>query len=223
MSRRSRLLVFAACLLVLLVAAMGFAILWSQCGPGFRNEVDRLAAVMELRPGMTGAEIGAGFGRMAVRTAQHLGASGHLYVTEIEAKKLQAIKSAALAAGLTNIIVIPAGEHSANLPDSCCDFIYMRRVYHHLDDAAAINRTLYAALRPGGRLVIVDFISPRWMFFLHHGIASDLLASQVTAAGFVLERQIDRWSPIDYCLVFRKQSAIRSRRWRDIALIVVQV
>jgi len=209
-SRHSRLLVFAAGLAVLLLVAMSLAILWSQRGPGFRNEVDRLASVMELRPGMTGAEIGAGRGRMAVRMAQHLGPSGRLYATEIEDEKLQAIRSAASDAGLTNIMVIRAGEHSANLPDNCCDIIYMRRVYHHLDDAAAINRTLYNAIRPGGRLAIIDFLSPRWMFFLHHGIPSDVLVRQVTAAGFILERRIDGWSPIDYCLIFRKRAASAS-------------
>jgi len=203
-SRRSRLLFFVAGLAVLLLVAMSLAILWSQRGPGFRNEVDRLASVMELRPGMTGAEIGAGYGRIAVRIAHHLGVSGHLYATEIEADKLKAIQSAASAAGLTNITVIRAGEHSAGLPENCCDIIFMRRVYHHLTDAAAVNRTLYSALRPGGRLVIIDFLSPRWMFFLHHGIPSDRLVGQITGAGFTLERRIDGWSPIDYCLVFHK-------------------
>jgi len=143
---------------------------------------------------------------MAVRMAQHLGPSGRLYATEIEDEKLQAIRSAASDAGLANIMVIRAGEHSANLPDNCCDIIYMRRIYHHLDDAAAINRTLSNAIRPGGRLAIIDFLSPRWMFFLHHGIPSDVLVSQVTAAGFILDHRIGGWSPIEYCLIFRKRS-----------------
>jgi ubiquinone/menaquinone biosynthesis C-methylase UbiE len=204
LSRRSRLLLLPAGLLSFLLIAASFAIFWSQRGPGFRKEVDRLASIMELRPGIAGAEIGAGNGRMAVHIAQHLGASGHLYATEIDADKLRAIRNAASAAGLTNITVIQAGEHSAGLPDDCCDIIFMRRVYHHITDAPNTNRTLYAALRPGGRLFIIDFISPRWMFFLRHGIPSDLLVGQVTAAGFTLERRIDGWSPIDYCLIFRK-------------------
>ncbi len=204
MSRRSCLLALAAGLAVFLLAASGL-VLWSQRGPGLRNEADRLASVIELRPGMTCAEIGAGRGRMAVRMAQHLGPSGHLYATEMEDEKLRAIRSAASDAGVANIAVIRAGEHSANLPDNCCDVIYMRRVYHHLSDAAAINRTLYNAIRPGGRLAVIDFLSPRWMLFLHHGIRSDVLVSQVTAAGFILERRIDGWSPIDYCLIFRKR------------------
>ena len=52
-------------------------------------------------------------------------------------------------------------------------------------------------------------LSPCWLFFLHHGIASDVVAGQVTAAGFALERRVDGWSPIDYCLMFRKPWASR--------------
>ncbi len=204
MSSRSRLFAIATGLLVLALAAMGAAILWSQRGPGIRLEADRLAAAVGMRPGMTVAEIGAGRGRMAIRMAQQLGPSGRLYATEIEDEKLQAIRRAASDAGLANIAVIRAGEHSANLPENCCDVVYMRRVYHHIDDSASINRTLYAALRTGGRLAVIDFLSPRWMFFMHHGIPSEALVSQVVAAGFVLERRIDGWSPVDYCLIFQK-------------------
>lgn len=188
-------------LLVLLLAAAGLAIFWSQFGPGLDREVGRLASLVELRPGMTVAEIGAGKGRMAIRMARRLGASGRLYSTEIEPAKLDAIRGAAAAAGLANVTVLEAGEHSANLPDACCDVIYMRRVYHHFTDAATINKTLYAALRPGGRLAVIDFLTPRWIFWTRHGIASDTVIAQLTAAGFTLERRVDRWSPIDYCLV----------------------
>ncbi len=180
---------------------------WSQRGPGLDREVARLAALVELRAGMTVAEIGAGGGHMAVRMARRLGPSGRLYATEIEAGKRDAIRSAAAAAGLANIAVLEAGERTAGLPDACCDLIYMRRVYHHFTDPASINQTLYAALRPGGRLAIIDFLSPRWMFWLRHGIPPDVLLGQVTVAGFVFERRVQGWSPIDYCFMFRKPAA----------------
>lgn len=203
-SRRSGLLILVAVLATLLLIAVGLAIFWFQYRPGLEGEADRLTLLLELRPGMTVAEIGAGKGGLAVRLARRLGPAGRLYATEIEAHKLQAIRSAAAADGLANITVLEAGEHSANLADSCCDAIYMRRVYHHLTDPSAINKTLYAALRPGGRLAVIDFLSPRWLFFLRHGIPPDVVVGRITSAGFSLDRRIEGWSPIDYCLVFRK-------------------
>jgi SAM-dependent methyltransferase len=201
-----RLLLLAAGLVALLAAIVGGAIFWSR-GPGLDGEVARLASLVNLRGGTSVAEIGAGGGRMAVRVAGRLGPSGRLYATEIEAGKRDAIRSAAAAAGLANIDVLEAGEHSAGLPEACCDLIYMRRVYHHFTDAASINKTLYAALRPGGRLAIIDFLSPRWVFWLRHGIPLDVVLGQITSAGFTLERRVEGWSPIDYCLVFRKPAA----------------
>lgn len=206
-SRRTRLLVLALGLLGFLLAAAGLAVYRSQSGPGLEREVERLALLVKLRPGMTVAEIGAGNGRMAVHLARRLGPSGRLYTTELDPGKLEAIRNAAAAAGLGNIAIIEAGEHSTGLPDACCDVIYMRRVYHHFTDPASMNKGLYAALRPGGRLAVIDFLSPRWMFFLHHGIAREVVVGQVTSAGFTLDRRVDGWSPIDYCLVFRKPPA----------------
>jgi SAM-dependent methyltransferase len=43
------------------------------------------------------------------------------------------------------------------LPDSCCDAMFMRDVYHHVTAPEAFNRSLFASLKPGGRLAILDF------------------------------------------------------------------
>lgn len=188
----------------LLLAGAAAFIYWTQYGPGLDNEVARLAAVAEVRPGMTVADIGAGRGALAVRMAARLGPHGRLYATEMEGEKQEAIRQAAAARGLDNITVVQAGERSTGLPDACCEVVYLRRVYHHLGDRAAMGKALHAALRPGGRLVIIDLVTPSWLFFLDHGVAPEEAAAQLTAAGFQLERRIDDWSFIDYCLVFRK-------------------
>jgi len=200
----TRRILLAGAICALLAVAAVAAIFWYSRGPGLDREVDRLISLTQTRPGMTVAEIGAGHGEIAVRVARRLGASGRLSATEIEPEKLSTIRRAAITAGLANITVLQAGEHSANLPDACCDVIYMRRVYHHFTDAAAIDKSLHAALRPGGRLAIIDFLTPRWMFWTRHGIAPDVVIAQLTSAGFILDHRVDRWSLIDYCLVFRK-------------------
>lgn len=53
--------------------------------------------------------------------------------------------------------VLEAGERATHLPPECCDAIFMRRVYHHLTAPSAILTSIHEALRPGGRLVIIDF------------------------------------------------------------------
>ncbi len=201
MARRT-LLAGAICALAAAVAVP--TIHWYSHGPGLEGEVDRLVSLTRTRPGMAVAEIGAGQGGMAVRMVRRLGASGRLSATEIEAEKLSAIRSAAVAAGLANVTVLQVGEHSTNLPEACCDVIYMRRVYHHLTDPAAIGKSLHAALRPGGRLAVIDLRTPRSRFLPSHGVAPEVVIAQLTSAGFTLDQPVGRWSLIDYCLVFRK-------------------
>lgn len=188
----------------LLAGGAAWAVHSSERGAGFEREVQRLAATLDLKPGMTVAEIGAGRGRMAVRVARRLGPGGRLYATEIEAGKLEAIRQAALNAGVDNLETIAGAAEAAGLPGACCDVIYMRRVYHHFDQPAAMNRALYAALKPGGRLAVIDFLSPRWLFFLRHGIPRQTVSDQVIKAGFTIERTIERWAPASYLLLFRK-------------------
>ena len=186
------------------------------------DEADRLAALLELRPGAAVAEIGAGDGAMTVEIATHVGASGHVYATEIEAEKQDAIRAAARAAGLANVEVLPAQFTSTGLPTGCCAAIFMRHVYHHLSDPDAIDRDLLRALRPGGLLVVVDF-PPTWYLRpftpegvgaerSHHGIEPAAALRELRAAGFEEVKEIDSWNVRwlardSYALVLRRPAA----------------
>ncbi|MFB3778133.1 MAG: class I SAM-dependent methyltransferase [Bryobacteraceae bacterium] len=201
---RRRLLVLTA---ILAVAALGVADrIVSRCQSSLasEDEVERLAQLVGVGPGMHVAEIGAGDGRMAVKVARLLAPAGRLYATEMENGQLSAIRTAAESANVSNVVVVQAREDSAGLPETCCDVIYMRRVHHHLSDPVAIHRTLSAALRPGGRLVVIDFMSPGWRFYRKHGVARETVVEQLARAGFALDGEVPHWSLLDYCLVFRK-------------------
>src|SRR5262245_4064861 len=121
------------------------------------DEVERLAAWLDLQPGTRVADLGAGDGTFAVALARIVGPSGHVYATELDDKRLARIRRAATEAGVANITAIRGAVSSTRLPDACCDAVFSRAVYHHLTDAAAVNTDLFRALRPGGRLVIIDF------------------------------------------------------------------
>ncbi len=200
MTRRRYFLVGSAGLLPLLIGLLLFAEYWFVRGPGLISCGGRLTGF--LRPGMTVAEIGAGSGRLALLTGHWLGPGGRLYATELGAAKLDRLRRE--TAGARNLTIVPGDVHSTNLPPGCCDAIYMRHVYHHFSDTQGMNRSLAASLRPGGRLVVIDFLTPRWLPIRRHGIAPDRLIEQLSAEGFLLERRIPDWSSIDYCLVFRR-------------------
>jgi predicted methyltransferase len=120
-------------------------------------EARRLFELFDLKPGMTVAEIGGGSGAMTVEMAKRLGPEGRVYSTELSEKSRSQIREAAKQAQLENVIVLESSQTTANLPDSCCDAIFMRSVYHHFTQPADMDRSLVAALKPGGRLGVIDF------------------------------------------------------------------
>jgi predicted methyltransferase len=107
--------------------------------------------------------------------------------------------------GLTNVTVIQGAAGSTNLPPECCDALFMRDVYHHVTDVEAFNKSLFASLKPGGRLAILDFRpDPGSKLFPGvpanregHGIKPNLVEDELKAAGFTHVETIERWPPGD--------------------------
>ena len=59
---------------------------------------------------------------------------------------------------MANVTVVEGDATDTRLPEGCCDAVFMRDVFHHLTDAAAINASIARALRPGGVFVVIDFL-----------------------------------------------------------------
>src|SRR5689334_20712222 len=138
---RKRYLIVA---IALLVAAPLAAWYWRDTS---QSEVEKLATILEWKPGRTIAEVGAGHGKM---TGERVGPSGHVFSNELDPKRLADIQAAVAKRKLTNVTIVKAGEADTNLPPECCDAILMRDVYHHFTHPAEIDASLFRALKPGG-------------------------------------------------------------------------
>lgn len=175
------------------------------------SEADRLAERLAVRPGSHVADVGAGDGAFTVELGRRVGADGRVFATEIDEARLRDITRAAERAGLANVTVVRATDRDPGLPAGCCDALLLRRVYHHLEHPEPALAGYHGALRPGGRLAIVDF-PPRGHGGASdvperggHGIAADLVVSELVAAGFVLRERVDDWGGRDYFLLFEKR------------------
>ena len=179
------------------------------------DQISRLASAMGWKTGQTVADIGAGDGQYAFAAGSLLGENGKVYATELDEKKLQAIKEEIVRRGLKNVVVLRAAEKDTNLPENCCDDIFLRRVYHHLTAPRDIDASLMRNLKPGGRLAIIDFPPRKWLTATSpvrgvpenrggHGIPQKILVDELTAAGFILEQTFNDWPEDDYCVIFRK-------------------
>ena len=137
-----------------------------------RREVPELVKRLALAPGMTVADVGAGFGAWTVELAKAVGPSGRVLATDLGAAQLQSIREYAGREKLTNVTVIEAAVSSTNLPVGCCDAILVRDAYHHFTQPMAIAKSLAAALKPGGRIALVDF-PPRPNSAVPAGVPAD--------------------------------------------------
>src|SRR5262249_40129823 len=121
------------------------------------SEIDHLAEILELEPGSSVADVGAGSGEVSIAIAKRVQPHGTVYSTEIDPKLLEKIRSGARKARPDNVIPIAASEHDTGLAPNCCDAIFLREVYHHLTNPIDIDDELYRAMRPAARLAIIDY------------------------------------------------------------------
>jgi len=115
-----------------------------------------VVAALGLRPGMTVADVGAGTGYFTVRLARAV-PDGQIIATDIEADMVRYLAERAQREGLPNVRAVRAGADDPNLAAASVDRILVVDVWHHLGDRTRYAAGLAAALRPGGRLAVVDF------------------------------------------------------------------
>ena len=209
----------AASVLVLLFCAPGAGQQTGLTDAQIRSadvEVPQLVQLLELEPGMTVADVGAGFGAWTVAFARWLGPTGRVYATDVGAAQLAAIRDVVQREGLSTVTVLEGAIDATNLPAVCCDAILIRDAYHHLTRPEAMIRSLAASLKPGGRLAVIDF-PPRADSQVPtgvavnrggHGVPPEVVQREV---GSVLAhvRTIAPWSPESqpaslYLVLFRK-------------------
>ncbi|MGH9329924.1 MAG: class I SAM-dependent methyltransferase [Vicinamibacterales bacterium] len=180
-----------------------------------RKDATRFIEALSLQTGSTVAEIGAGGGEISVLIARHVGSTGRVFTTELGEDRVTKLRQAVERAEAANVTVLDAHATRANLPEQCCDAIFMRSVYHHFEDPATMNRSLWEALRPGGRLAVMDF-APRGGSEAaapadrdesgHHGVTAETVLSELTRAGF--ERvQFESSGARDFLVVVRKPAS----------------
>lgn len=177
----------------LTVVVVVIATATSACAQG-TGDIDWVIQELELEEGSVVAEIGAGDGSMTLAVARHVGTSGHVYSSEIGADSVQYLRNVVDSASAANVTVIEGHPTQTNFPDECCDALFMRRVYHHFEDPASMNKSIWQALKPGGRVAVIDF-APRGSessepggrtTASHHGVTSGTVVKELQQAGFTL-------------------------------------
>lgn len=167
----------------------------SSCASAQQNsaDVNWLIDALDLTEGSVVADIGAGDGDQTLAIAEHIGPDGQIYSTELGEDSVQELTEAIENADVNNVTVLEGASTQTNLPEECCDAVYLRRVYHHIENPPSFNASLLESLKPGGRLAIVDF-EPRGSEAepgerasgSNHGVTAETVVDELTQAGFML-------------------------------------
>lgn len=177
------------------------------------GEMKRLAALMRWKAGTSVADIGAGDGRFTFAALDYVGASGRIFATELDPQKLKELKAEVKKRNLQNLIVVESAEADTNLPDGCCDAIFLRRVYHHLTKPMEFDAKLVRSMKPDGRLAIIDFPPRPGLEPVEgipsnrggHGIPEKIVIEELTASGLQVDKVVDDWPGDSYCVLFVKK------------------
>jgi protein-L-isoaspartate O-methyltransferase len=117
----------------------------------------RAVAALEVRPGQIVADVGAGSGYYTMLLSKAVGAGGRVYATDIQPEMLDLIRKKLDSTRTSNVELVLGTSTESRLPDRVIDLALMVDVYHELAQPQAFLRSLKRALKPDGRLVLIEF------------------------------------------------------------------
>ncbi len=165
---------------------------------------DDVMRALALAPSMTVADVGAGTGYFAVRLARALPA-GAVIAIDTDPDMLRHLEERAHREHLPNLRAMRATPTSCGLAARSVDAILVVHVWHHIAERSSYARELAAALRPGGRLIVVDYApagetGPP----AHMRLSADAVIAELTDAGLTARRSaialpdqyiVEAWTP----------------------------
>jgi SAM-dependent methyltransferase len=165
-----------------------------------RLQINRVMEILDIKPGKTVADIGAGSGWFTVRAARRVTETGLVYAVDINPEATRYVEKRSQKEGLHNVRAISSKSDDPQLPANQIDAVLLLKTYHEVDKPVDLLRNLRASLRPGAKVGIID----RNGNGENHGLARDIVIKEAAEAGYVLQSQYDfvKGDGMDYFLVF---------------------
>ena len=130
---------------------------------------DELIANFELKPGDVVADVAAGTGYLVKRLSAAVGPTGRVYEEDIQDEFLAIVRDKIATNKLDNVDVVLGDPHDTKLPAGCCDLVVVLDAYHHFEWPGDMLASIARALKPNGRLILVEYHRrPSELFTKYH-------------------------------------------------------
>lgn len=160
---------------------------------------------LEIKPGQTVADLGAGSGYYSFRIAPLVGEQGSVLAIDVEPRMLRIVGERARHDRLKNITTVLSTPSDPNLEPNSIDLLFMVDVYHELEYPFEVMTKVRAALKPGGRVALIEYRAedPAVMIKPVHKMTERQIIKELTAAGFRHQKTI-RTLPLQHLVLFQK-------------------
>lgn len=162
------------------------------------KETEQLTAKLSIKPGQTLADIGAGAGYDSLRLARIVGPRGQVIAEDIQPEYLSGLLRTVRAQKLTNVVPALGEAHDPRLKPGSVDVAILIHMYHEISAPYAFLYNLAPALKPGGRVGIMDAARVT----NQHGTPPELLKCEVEAVGYRLVSRTEMDGGLGYLMVF---------------------
>jgi len=150
----------------------------------------KVAESLGIREGSVVADVGAGSGYFTFRLASRVGTKGRVYAQDLEADALARIRERSEKEKLTQIQTIQGSQEDPGLPESSLDAVLVVDAFHEFTHPDAMATGVFRALKPGGRLGVIDHSARLGLksadYLDRHMLPQEMLIGQLTRGGFRL-------------------------------------
>ena len=174
--------------------------IFEAAGRDERLQINRVMDLLNIAPGKTVADIGAGSGWFTVRAARRVTNTGRVFAVDISSDAVQHITRRASQEKLSKVTTVLSQPDDPLLPANSLDAVLLLKTYHEVAHPVALLEKLRPALHAGARIGIID----RNGDGENHGVDRDIVVREAEQAGFRLLEQFDFVKPekMDYFLIF---------------------
>lgn len=168
------------------------------------ENTSQLLKNLAIQPGIVIADIGAGSGYHSTLLSKMVG-NGKVYAVDVEPEMVAYLKDRIKLEGHKNITPVLSTEQKVSLPAKSMDMMLLVDVYHEFSFPYEMALSMLEALKPGGKLVLVEFRAEDSNVPIKtiHKMGEQQAVKEFKASGFLFEKNMDNL-PWQHCLIFRK-------------------